>query len=427
MKKFKLLLIALVIGLFSVTEVNLQEVNADTVNTIVYFYEPTCLDCQGLIGNGLYDSTVHDGTYSTDNANYNEDEDYIKKIKEAGINIIYVDLFQQGPITHLPDNTIVDEDNLPLAGDVLFSYKEAYDDDSDYASATMFVGSKAYHADEIKDAFDSGEFQLEAAKGLLEVNVSAGQSYNNIKGFFGFLGVLGAGFLDGFNPCAIALLLMFISLVGFTENKRVLITVSVTYILTMYMTYFLIGLGLMSALEAFVQNSNLVNIVNWGIFILVLVFFLFNLYDFFVTRKQEYGKVKNQLPKWIKRMNNRIIKTFTGAMDEQGGKGNLTGVILLTFFLGLTLSFTEFVCTGQIYLGILDGVRQFQTGYAYFALASYNFMFVLPMIVIAVIAIKSESIIGVSNWMREHLHLIKLGNTLLFLGIAIYYAFRIFG
>ena len=427
MKRFRLLLIALIISMVAITEISVQTVEADTVNTVVYFYEPTCLDCQGLIGNGRYDANSHDGSYTTDNAEYNEADDYIKKIKDAGIVIIYVDLFQSTPITHLPDNSIIDEDDPPLAGDVLFSFKEAYDDDSDHASATMFVGDKMYYSDEIKEAFNNGELQTEAAKGLREVNINAGQSYNNITGFLGFLGVLGAGFLDGFNPCAIALLLMFISLVGFTENKRVLIAVSITYILTMYLTYFMIGLGLMSALEAFVKGSNLVTIVNWFIFLLVLAFFAFNLYDFFVSRKQEYGKVKNQLPKWIQRMNKRIMKVFTGAMDDQGGKGNLTGVILLTFFLGLTLSFTEFVCTGQIYLGILDGVRQFQTFYAYFALAMYNLMFVLPMIVIAVIAIKSESIMGVSNWMREHLHIIKLANTLLFLGIAIYYAFRIFG
>ncbi len=441
MKKFKIILIALVMSLFLITDTSINIVTADgdsTVNTVIYFYEPTCLDCQELIGNGMYvgfyDQDIHDGSYYTDDdkaPNYSEEDDVIKDIKAAGITIIYVDLTNPNKIDYMPSNTIVDTDDLPIASDILYAYKQAYGDDSDYASATMFVGGKMYHGNGIREAFDDNapgnEFMEEAAKGLKEVNVVAGLNYRNITGFLGFLGVLGAGFLDGFNPCAIALLLMFISLLGFTENKRVLIAVSVTYILTMFTTYFLIGLGIMSALEAFAQSARLVLIVNWAIFILVLILFAFNLYDYFVSKNEDYGKVKNQLPKWVKRMNKRIMKTFTGAMDEQGQKGNLTGVILLTFFLGVTLSFTEFVCTGQIYLGILDGVRQFQTVYGYVALLSYNVMFVLPMIVIAVIAIKSESIVGVSNWMRENLHLIKLGNTLLFLGIAIYYAFRIFG
>jgi hypothetical protein len=157
------------------------------------------------------------------------------------------------------------------------------------------------------------------------------------------------------------------------------------------------------------------------------VLFLFNLYDFFVSRNEDYGKIKNQLPKWIQKMNKRIMRTFTNAMNDEGSKGNLASVIGLTFVLGLTMSLTEFLCTGQIYLGILDGVRYFQETYAYIALLSYNVMFVLPMIVIAVISIRLKGVGTTSNWIREHMHIIKFLNAMLFLGLAIFYAFRLFG
>lgn len=430
MKKLTNVFSILMVLLIGFTTVSLMQVNAeDTTDTVVYFYSPSCLGCQSLIGGPFYVDDSETGEINTSATGYDQTEDYLKKIKDEGIEIIYinVDTIRTSEVHTMPGN-VVYEGQEPLKGDLLSAFSMFYDvPTNERHTPIMFVGDTYYYEDDISNAVDSGEFFTKAAMGLLEVDVTAGQNYRDIQGFLGFLGVLGAGLLDGFNPCAIALLLMFISIIGFTENKRVLIAVSVTYILTMFLSYFLIGLGLLSVLETFGQTSGLATIVSWVIFILVLIFFAFNLYDYIVTRNQEYGKVKNQLPKWIQRMNKRIMKTFAGAMNSEGEKGNLTGVILLTFVLGVTLSITEFLCTGQIYLGILDGVRYFKEFYAYFALFSYNVMFVLPMIVIAVIAIRQDSIVGVSNWVREHLHIIKLFNALLFLAIAIFYAFRLFG
>lgn len=420
----------LLIAVLLFVSISVSTIKADTDNNrVVYFYDPWCEGCRDLIGNGDYDKDGLLGEYDTSSSSYDESKDYMKKIEAAGIEIIYVNVLEPMTIDRIPYNVtykLDDDGNLPTAGDIQIGFNIEYKTDSDKrGTPQMFVGDKAYYNEEIMDAIDSGEFFEKAKLDLLEVE--AGDLFGDLKGVLGFLGVLGAGLLDGFNPCAIALLLMFISLVGFTDNKRVLIAVSITYITTMFLTYFLIGIGVLSVLEEFSKTSGLVDIVSWVIFILVLIFFIFNMYDFFVSRKQEYGKIKNQLPKWIQKMNKRIMKVFANAMNEEGEKGNLLGVITLTFFLGVTLSLTEFLCTGQIYLGILEGVRFFKDFYAYVALFFYNVMFVLPMIIIALIAIKNESIMGVSNWIREHLHLIKLFNALLFLAIAIFYAFRLFG
>jgi len=53
----------------------------------------------------------------------------------------------------------------------------------------------------------------------------------------------------------------------------------------------------------------------------------------------------------------------------------------------------------------------------------YNLIFVLPLIIISFIAIKTQSIIEVSGFMREKLHLIKLFNAIVFLAIFVYYIF----
>ena len=430
MKKMTAIFSIILTVLIGITILNVETVQAaDENGTIVYFYSPGCLGCQSLIGGNFYLEDNENGEYDKTHQDYNEDDDYIKKIKDEGIHIIYINVDLVGEAYIIPDNVVFDGDT-PTIGDLQFQFNERYEVPSEKRfTPIMYAGDQYFYDHEIIEAFDGETNELfeKAKMDLLEVNVTAGENWQNIQGFFGFLGVLGAGFLDGFNACAIALLLMFISLVGFTENKRVLIAVSITYITTMFLTYFLIGVGVLSVLEKFSQSSGLAEIVSWVIFILVSIFFIANMYDFIVSKKEEYGKVKNQLPKWIKRMNRRIMGTFAKAMNTEGEKGNLLRVIGLTFVLGLVMSLTEFLCTGQIYLGILDGVRYFKSFYGYIALFAYNLMFVLPMIVIAIFAIKSESIMGVSNWIREHLHIIKLFNALLFLAIAVFYAFRLFG
>jgi hypothetical protein len=68
-----------------------------------------------------------------------------------------------------------------------------------------------------------------------------------------------------------------------------------------------------------------------------------------------------------------------------------------------------------------------ETAYAYILLLVYNLMFVMPLIVIAVTAIRLKSIVTVSNWVREHMAGIKLGNAILFFTIFVFFLFRILG
>ena len=122
-----------------------------------------------------------------------------------------------------------------------------------------------------------------SANSLREVTLIEGGAFNDLKGFAGFLAVLGAGLLDGVNPCAIAMLLLFVSLLGFTEKKKILILVSITYIFALFISYLFIGFGLLNLLNNYADQAEILNnIINWFIFILVSFLFLINIYDFVV-------------------------------------------------------------------------------------------------------------------------------------------------
>lgn len=364
---------------------------------VVHFTDSQCIICRELIG-------FEDGTY-------NADEDYIQKMKDAGITVESYDI-------------LTSAENA----DLFTSYKMAYNVDKDAAVPIVFAGDQAFVGlDEIRDGFDDGTIQELSSEPLLDVSVIEGSTYTNITGVLGFLTVLAAGFLDGFNPCAIAMLLLFVSLLGFSENKRVLILVSVTYIFALFISYFLIGAFLLNFLIQFKEEAEVINrIISWFVALFATFLFFFNLYDYFMTKNERYDKVKNQLPKFIQKFNKKIIKRFTSAINDEEDKKGLFSILGLTFILGILLSVTELICTGQIYLGIIYGIHYLETFYAYIALISYNIMFVVPLIAIAVIAIKSKGVASTSNWIREHMHLIKFFNAMLFLIIAIYYFSRIF-
>jgi cytochrome c biogenesis protein CcdA len=369
--------------------------------TVVYFKEVTCLVCQELVG-------YADGPAGE----YTPETDYIKKMEDQGITVLIYDILSSTE-----------------SNDLFKAYNVSYGISSSRAVVPIiFVGDQYFNnIDDIIEAVDNNTVFNLSSDPLLDITIIEGGAFDDLKGFAGFIAVLGAGLLDGVNPCAIAMLLLFVSLLGFTEKKKILILVSITYIFALFLSYLLIGVGLLNILNTYADQAEILNnIINWFIFILVSFLFLLNMYDFVVTRNEDYSKVKNQLPKWVQKYNKVIIKKFTNLINDEDNKKGIASVLVLTFVLGLTLSVTELVCTGQIYVAIVNTVRYEEVSYAYFLLVSYNIMFVIPLIIIAVIAIRGKGVISTSNFIREHLHIIKILNALLFLIIAVYFYFRIF-
>ncbi len=398
MKKTKLFITLFLFGLFLIT-VSVPSINS-AERKVIYFKEATCLVCNELTGHP-----------NGPNGEYNPEDDYILKLQDQGITVEIYD--------------VLDED----ASNLFAAYNVAYGiSKSDASVPIIFAGDQYFNLlSDIQEAVDNNTIYNLSADPLRDVTVIEGQVFTDITGIAGFAVVLLAGLLDGFNPCAIAMLLLFVSLLGFSDNKRVLILVSVTYIFALFVSYFLIGTFLLNFLIKFSAQAHVINVViNWFVAFLCLFLFFFNLYDFFMTKNEKYGKVKNQLPKWVQRYNKKIIKAFTNVINDDENKKGLFTVLILTFVLGITLSVTELICTGQIYLGIIYGIHYLDSVYAYIALLFYNLMFVLPLIIIAIIAIKGKGVMSTSNWIREHLHIIKLASAIFFLGIAIYFFTRIF-
>ena len=105
------------------------------------------------------------------------------------------------------------------------------------------------------------------------------------------------------------------------------------------------------------------------------------------------------------------------------GLGKLIVSALITGFL---VSLLEAVCTGQVYLPTISFVLKSTTlklqalGY----LLLYNIMFIVPLIIIFVLALLGTSSQQFANFLKKHLGLIKILMIVLFFGLGIYLLWR---
>lgn len=188
--------------------------------------------------------------------------------------------------------------------------------------------------------------------------------------------VLTNGLIDSFNPCAIGVLILYLGLLlSFRSSSKLLISFGLFYILSIYTTYLLIGLGLLKTFHLFGVH----NFFGWAATIVVLVLGIYNLKEYFWPRL--YIPVltpflsRCRIPKW-------------------DPKVNIVSAIVLGFLVGIC----EFPCSGGIYLAtvaLLSLKQTFLQGLIYLLL--YNLMFVLPLIIIFATVGNKYTF----NWLKE--------------------------
>jgi len=177
--------------------------------------------------------------------------------------------------------------------------------------------------------------------------------------------VLLTGLVDGINPCAIAILLFFITFL-FTIRKTgaSIARMGLVYIGAVYVVYFLIGLGLLRASTLFQGHW-----LGQAGAILLILFGLLNvtgaLFPRFPIRLEVPSGSKESLKNWMYR-----------------------ATLPTTLVLGVLVGIHEFPCSGGPYVAIL-GLLGSQTGFAeglgYLGL--YNLMFVLPLVIVLALAL----------------------------------------
>lgn len=283
----------------------------------------------------------------------------------------------------------------------------------------VFYGKNAIAgADDIcsrlKDSIESEDTSYQALREELD-----GLSESREEGkASSLLALFGAGLLAGFNPCSISMLLMLFSIL-LTAQASVLKN-GALYLGGKYLTYFGLGVGIYFA--ASMIDQEVLDAAGKAVNIVITVLFIgasfMNLLDFWNVRREEYGKVRMQLPSALRRFNHKMIKNA----------GNASGKILplLVLGLGIAISLGEFFCTGQIYMASILYMLRADSGNIGHILISF-LVYVTAMCVPAAIFIfiiyKTKNTNRISDFMLAHMDIIKLANAVLFLGFALYFIF----
>jgi cytochrome c biogenesis protein CcdA len=240
-----------------------------------------------------------------------------------------------------------------------------------------------------------------------------------------------AGLSDGINPCAFTVIIFFISFLALQGyRKKELILIGLTFIFAVFLTYLSIGLGIFNFFYRFAGFWAVTRLLNIIIGILSIMFGIFAIYDLIKFKKS--GSTEGlilQLPKPIKERIHKVVGFFyRKTFEEKQGKlkpalGKLLFSALATGFL---VSLLEAVCTGQVYLPTISFVLK-STTFKFQALGYlllYNIMFIVPLIVIFVLALLGTSSQQFWNFLKKHLGLIKVLMAILFFGLGIYLLWR---
>jgi len=227
------------------------------------------------------------------------------------------------------------------------------------------------------------------------------------------LGIVFAGLLDGVNPCAFATIIFFVSYLLFLGRRRRDVAVmAATFITAVFIVYFLIGVGAYNLLNYAAGYEVVAKIIFLCFGVIALGLGVVSLRDFVFAHNGHYDKMILQLPLGIKQRIHRDIKERTA----------IGGIVLGSFAAGLIVSFLEFGCTGQIYLPTITFMIS-KIGWRLkpvIALLVYNIMFVLPLVLISLLAM-IVSTDRIAKSLGKRVPTIKFLTAILFfaLGIAL--------
>jgi cytochrome c biogenesis protein CcdA/HEAT repeat protein len=244
--------------------------------------------------------------------------------------------------------------------------------------------------------FQTQKAEIAAAKEVVQ------QRFEGLQ----LMGVFMAGLLDGINPCAFATIIFFLSYMQVTRRSpRGILAVGVAFIAGVFISYFVLGLGLVEVVSSIEGFKTAAMLLNWALAIACLVIAYLSIRDARLAREGRLQDMALQLPGFLKSGIRGVIRT--GAKSSH--------FVLAAFVSGIIIAALELACTGQVYLPTI--VYALKTGIASATafLLLYNIAFIVPLVVIFILAwrgMKSEALI---RFQKNHTATVKYALGALFL------------
>lgn len=220
--------------------------------------------------------------------------------------------------------------------------------------------------------------------------------------------VIAAGIVDGINPCAFTVLLLFVTALMATTQagnqnigtvRRRVLGMGSIYIAAIFLTYLALGVGLLKSLEIFTAQHLPARL---GALVAVL-FGLWMLKDYFLPESGWRLQAPHQV----------------GAVARQMGKeATIPALVMGGFLIGLC----TVPCSGAVYLAVLSLLALQPTallGYGYLVL--YNLVFIVPLVAILILASSRPTLNRLARWNLRHKEWVRLalGSGVVIMGLLI--------
>lgn len=232
---------------------------------------------------------------------------------------------------------------------------------------------------------------------------------------FSMVGLTIAGLLDGINPCAIATMIFMISFMTVKKrSRREILMIGMAYTATVYVTYLLMGIGALEIILQLVKTVWISRVIKWGAILFAMTVAVLSVRDAIKFKKS--GKASDimlQMPKGVKTRIHSIIS------QNLSSRQLLTGSIISGFLVTLL----EAVCTGQFYLPVLTALAAQHDARALGYLLYYNFLFVLPLLIVMIAAYQGLKWEQLSKTMQQNLPLTKTLLAIALTGLSVYLFF----
>lgn len=208
--------------------------------------------------------------------------------------------------------------------------------------------------------------------------------------------VIVAAAADSINPCAISVMIFLLLFLTSLGDRKKVTMVGLVYIATVYLVYFIAGLGLLT----FLQSTAMTRMIYYGAGIVSIAIGLINIKDFFFFKDKSTMAIPESKKPTIK----KYIE-----------KASIPAAVTL----GVLVSLFELPCTGGIYfaiLNLLSNSMTFSEGIPWLAL--YNLIYVLPLAIILVVILGGVSAERANSWRLENRRGLRLilGLVMLLIG-----------
>ncbi len=282
----------------------------------------------------------------------------------------------------------------------------------------LFVGDEYLIGEEIGIERLEGVIQRHSQEGCIppwegleeESSAAVNRIIQRFKSF-SFLAVVGAGLLDGVNPCAFTTIIFFVSyLAVMRRSGREILFVGSAFTAAVFLTYLLVGVGVLGFVHSLGILRTLSRAVYFATGVLCLALAALSIYDLYRIKQGRIEDMALKLPQVLQRRVHKAIRE---------GR-NIRNYVWAAFVTGFFVSWLELACTGQVYLPTIifvTGIPELRIN-AMRYLVLYNLMFIVPLVIIFLLVFYGTSSRQLTGFFQSNAALVKLLTAILFAALG---------